>query len=370
MSKAHVSDAMTQAGCSRPGAAGIRPMARGRNPLGSRAAISASSVRIASENAPWHWCSASTMRATAPLSWLCAAKCRISSVSDDELNSVPRSTSRSRIDRALDRLPLCASARCPSRSWATKGWMLAGFVALPDVEYRVCPMAASPRSVVSNRSSSSNTSRTRPKSLCSGITLRPLASSRTLVTIPADSWPRCWSACRPKYVSRAASGWLKTPKMPQWSRGLSTGVLRRRRRGGGLPEVNGGRRRCVRRRRFLRGSDGGVPRKVLNSIAEFFPHASASPGEPPSWTPRSRGASLPPRRRGAQPGGVRGGGPGGQPTTSVLPDLVSGERGPAETPRHAVYLTSPAAPDWRPASASGARCLTGRHDKSCPYGRS
>ena len=177
MSNAHVSDATTQACWSRPGAGASRPRASGRKPDGSRAAIRASSVRMASENAPSHWWSASTIRATGPSSGLWAARCRMSSVSDDDENSVPRSTSRSRIDRALDRLPLWAKARCPSRSCATNGWMLAGFVALPDVEYRVWPIAESPRSVVSNRSSSSNTSRTSPKSLWTGITRRPLASS-------------------------------------------------------------------------------------------------------------------------------------------------------------------------------------------------
>ena len=114
MSKAHDSDATTHVGVERPGAGGSVPSASGRNPFGSRAAISASSVRMTSENAPRHWWSASTMRATGPVSSLCAARWRMSSVSDDELKSVPRSTSRSRMDRAFERFPLWARARFPS----------------------------------------------------------------------------------------------------------------------------------------------------------------------------------------------------------------------------------------------------------------
>src|SRR3954452_5348601 len=42
------------------------------------------------------------------------------------------------------------------------------------------------------------------------------------VAIPADSWPRCWRAYRPKYASRATScPGAYTPKTPHSSRGPS-----------------------------------------------------------------------------------------------------------------------------------------------------
>ena len=41
------------------------------------------------------------------------------------------------------------------------------------------------------------------------------------VTMPAASWPRCWSACRPSAVIAAASGWPKMPKTPHSSRSRS-----------------------------------------------------------------------------------------------------------------------------------------------------
>src|SRR5262249_7341968 len=39
--------------------------------------------------------------------------------------------------------------------------------------------------------------------------------------MPAASWPRCWSACRPSAVIAAASGWPNTPKTPHSSRNRS-----------------------------------------------------------------------------------------------------------------------------------------------------
>ena len=42
--------------------------------------------------------------------------------------------------------------------------------------------------------------------------------SPSKATMPAASWPRCWSACRPSAVSAAAWGWPKMPKTPHFSR--------------------------------------------------------------------------------------------------------------------------------------------------------
>ena len=69
------------------------------------------------------------------------------------------------------------------------------------------PIASSPR---------------RPESFCSSKTCVTSPRSRSAVSrpfsetaIPADSWPRCWSACRPKYVSRATSRpGARMPKTP------------------------------------------------------------------------------------------------------------------------------------------------------------
>src|SRR5678815_4011711 len=44
------------------------------------------------------------------------------------------------------------------------------------------------------------------------------------VTMPALSWPRCWSAYNPRYVRLAASGLPKIPKTPHSSLNLSSMV--------------------------------------------------------------------------------------------------------------------------------------------------
>src|SRR3569832_724497 len=41
----------------------------------------------------------------------------------------------------------------------------------------------------------------------------------SLAAMPALSCPRCCSACRPRYVRLAASGWPKTPKTPHICQG-------------------------------------------------------------------------------------------------------------------------------------------------------
>ena len=70
-------------------------------------------------------------------------------------------------------------------------------------------------------------------------------------TMPAASWPRCWSACRPSAVRAAASGWPKTPKTPHSSWNLSS--LGQGHRRLGPPSGRLARRaahivRCVRQR--------------------------------------------------------------------------------------------------------------------------
>src|SRR5581483_2528133 len=40
--------------------------------------------------------------------------------------------------------------------------------------------------------------------------------------MPADSWPRCWSAYRPRYVTFAASAWFQIAKSPHSSWNLSS----------------------------------------------------------------------------------------------------------------------------------------------------
>src|SRR5579872_5179121 len=44
--------------------------------------------------------------------------------------------------------------------------------------------------------------------------------------MPAASWPRCWSACRPSATIAAASGWPKMPKTPHSSRSRSASKSR------------------------------------------------------------------------------------------------------------------------------------------------
>ena len=89
----------------------------------------------------------------------------------------------------LIRLPLCPRARLADGVARNVGWAFSHTEA-PDVEYRQCPIARCPRSVFS--APSSNTCGTRPMSLTTTI-VSPL-----LTAIPADSWPRCCSAYRPK----------------------------------------------------------------------------------------------------------------------------------------------------------------------------
>ena len=90
--------------------------------------------------------------------------------------------------RVLVRLPLCPSASETCGVDRNVGCAFA-HTDEPVVEYRQCATAMSPRSAVSD--GSSKTWATRPISLCTTIRLP------SLTAIPADSWPRCCSACNP-----------------------------------------------------------------------------------------------------------------------------------------------------------------------------
>ena len=91
--------------------------------------------------------------------------------------------------RVLIRLPLWPSARLADAVERNVGCAFSQTEA-PVVEYRQWPTAMCPRSVVST--DSSKTWATRPMSLYTTIRLP------SLTAMPADSWPRCCSAYRPK----------------------------------------------------------------------------------------------------------------------------------------------------------------------------
>ena len=90
--------------------------------------------------------------------------------------------------RVLIRFPLWPSARLVLPVDRKVGCALAQTEA-PVVEYRQCPTAMCPRSVV--REGSSKTWATSPISLCTMMRLP------SLTAMPADSCPRCWSAYSP-----------------------------------------------------------------------------------------------------------------------------------------------------------------------------
>ena len=82
----------------------------------------------------------------------------------------------------------------------------------PVVEYLTCPTAAFPVSR-SMTSGDENVSPTSPR--LRWVWKCPLS----WLTIPADSCPRCWRACRPKAVCAEASTCPSTANTPQPSRG-------------------------------------------------------------------------------------------------------------------------------------------------------
>src|ERR1022692_2601730 len=118
----------------------------------------------------------------------------------------------------LIRLPLWPSARLTD-GVARKVGCAFSQTDDPVVEYRQCPTAMCPRSVLST--DSLKTWATRPMSLKTTILLP------SLTAIPADSWPRCCSAYRPKYASFAtSSSCVQTPNTPQASLGGRSAELR------------------------------------------------------------------------------------------------------------------------------------------------
>jgi hypothetical protein len=106
------------------------------------------------------------------------------SESDVERKRTPRPRSSECSSTALIRFPLCASATS-RRSERQTGCEFSHEEA-PVVEYRTWPTAISPGSARSF--CSSNTWLTRPWSRIA--MMWPLCE----VAMPADSWPRCWSA--------------------------------------------------------------------------------------------------------------------------------------------------------------------------------
>src|SRR3984893_3948554 len=100
----------------------------------------------------------------------------------------------------------------------------------------MCPLRAS-------MSSWSNTSETNP------ISLRIRMLVPLLTAMPADSWPRCCSEYRPKYVRLATSspGW-KTPKIPHSSWKGSSGA-----------SATGGESSLVRTRGCIQRDIDGAP---------------------------------------------------------------------------------------------------------------
>ena len=114
MSSAQVSEASIQPSPSRPSTSG-------RTPSGSRQPISWVSVMQTMAKAPSTRRSASFMR-SAMVRWKPRAiRCTTASVSEEELNTDPRSISSRRIERALVRLPLWASAIEPMARSARNG---------------------------------------------------------------------------------------------------------------------------------------------------------------------------------------------------------------------------------------------------------
>ncbi len=180
-SSAHVSEATTQSSPTRPRVSGLIPK-------GSRKATRVPSAMATTEYAP------SNRRIVAATASGNGAGSRarsaaMTSVSELDASRTPAASSSSRSGPGSTRLPLWASAMVRIAPWTTSGCAFA-HRAPPVVEYRVWPMATSPGSAASF--SSSNTWGTSPISR-TAVTRPP---SKT--AMPADSWPRCCSAKRPK----------------------------------------------------------------------------------------------------------------------------------------------------------------------------
>src|SRR5579859_51012 len=123
----------------------------------------------------------------------------ITSVSSAVSKVAPSSSSCLRSASALSRLPLWAMAPGPSCG-CTNGSGCAFSARLePVVEYRVCPRARIEPSPISLTCSGENTWATRP------MARRTCTFVPSETAIPADSWPRCCSENKPKYVRFATS---------------------------------------------------------------------------------------------------------------------------------------------------------------------
>ncbi len=114
MSSAHVSDANT-------GLPSRRPSTRGRQPRGSRAAISASPSAINTLYAPSTSRSASATRSSGRPALERARRCTMTSESMDDAKMEPRSSRSARSSPAFTILPLCASAMWPPRELTSTG---------------------------------------------------------------------------------------------------------------------------------------------------------------------------------------------------------------------------------------------------------
>ena len=116
--------------------------------------------------------------------------------------------------RPLVRLPLCADGKAAGGEFGEERLHIAqdGLAGR-----RIAHMADAPRGPAAGRWSSRSRSDRRPGRGARSEWKR----SPSKVTMPAASWPRCWSACRPSAVRAAASSWPKMPKTPHSSRSLS-----------------------------------------------------------------------------------------------------------------------------------------------------
>ncbi len=114
-SKAHVSDASTQASSSRP-------TTSGRMPSGSRNPARPRSLRTTAAKAPSirPIASATASPRSSESCWTISAA--ITSVSDVDRIDTRRASSSSRSAAVLVRLPLCPSAIVRPPAWRTTGW--------------------------------------------------------------------------------------------------------------------------------------------------------------------------------------------------------------------------------------------------------
>ena len=191
MSSAQVSDATTHASPTRP-------MTRGRQPRGSRAASNVPFKSTSRLKAPSARDRASASWSSGAIADVRASRCTSTSESIVEVKIEPRSSSSCLSSVALTRFPLWASAMCVPRKRASTGCAFS-MVEVPAVLYRVWPMATGPGSSASS---------VPPKpSEMSPIRWTACATpSLPTATMPADSCPRCWREYSPRCTRRDDSG--------------------------------------------------------------------------------------------------------------------------------------------------------------------